>query len=311
MNGGNGAVVQLKGVSRWYGNVVAVNDVSFELHPGITGLLGPNGAGKSTLINMIAGLLSPSSGTVSVGGVRAWGNPAIYRELGLVPEREALYGFLTGREFVMLSANLHGMADRNSAVNSALETVGLVAAQHRRLDTYSKGMKQRAKVAAALVHHPRILILDEPFNGLDPRQRRQMMKLLRAEASLGRAILVSSHILEEVDRIADRVLVMISGRLAASGPPREIRKLMTEHPHVFTIRSSNDRKLASVLVTDLAVISMELGGGKLTVRAADYSAFTRGLAPLAQKEGITIFEMIPADESLESVFTYLVEGQNA
>jgi ABC-2 type transport system ATP-binding protein len=244
-----------------------------------------------------------------VGEQKAWGNPSIYRYLGLVPEREAVYGFLTGEEFVMLSARLHKLRDAEAAVRAALETVQLMDAKDRKLDTYSKGMKQRAKLAAALVHNPAILILDEPFNGLDPRQRRQMMALLRAEAAAGKAVLVSSHILEEVDRLADRVLVMIAGRLAASGPPREIRRLMTDRPHAFTIHSSDDRRFAALLVDELGIISLELAERFLTVRAGDYQLFTRGVAQLAQRAGITLFEVIPADESLESVFTYLVEGQ--
>jgi ABC-2 type transport system ATP-binding protein len=304
-------MITLKGVSRWYGNVVAVNDVSFEIKPGITGLLGPNGAGKSTLINMMAGLLRPSSGSVTVGTLSAWHHPAIYSTLGLVPEREAVYGFLTAFEFVMLNAQLHSLKNADVAVAEALKTVGLVDAQRRKLDTFSKGMKQRAKLASALVHRPNILILDEPFNGLDPRQRRQMMQLLRAEARSGKAVLVSSHILAEVDRLADRVLVMVSGRLAASGPPREIRRLMTDRPYGFTIRSSDDRRIASLLVGELNVISLELDGRSLTVKAADYNEFTRGLLPLAASQGISVFEVIPMDESLESVFTYLVEGQSA
>jgi ABC-2 type transport system ATP-binding protein len=304
-------MITLKGVSRWYGNVVAVNDVSFEIKPGITGLLGPNGAGKSTLINMMAGLLRPSSGSVTVGTLSAWHHPAIYSTLGLVQEREAVYGFLTAFEFVMLNAQLPSLKNADVAVAEALKTVGLVDAQRRKLDTFSKGMKQRAKLASALVHRPNILILDEPFNGLDPRQRRQMMQLLRAEARSGKAVLVSSHILAEVDRLADRVLVMVSGRLAASGPPREIRRLMTDRPYGFTIRSSDDRRIASLLVGELNVISLELDGRSLTVKAADYNEFTRGLLPLAASQGISVFEVIPMDESLESVFTYLVEGQSA
>ena len=303
------AIVSLESVSRWYGNVVAVNDVSFALRPGITGLLGPNGAGKSTIINMIAGLLRPSSGKVTVGAKPSWQNPWVYRDLGLVPEREAVYGFLTGYEFTLMNARLHSLPNADAAAQKALTTVGLLDAQHRRMDTYSKGMKQRAKLASALVHEPRILILDEPFNGLDPRQRRQMMTLLRAEAQSGKAVLVSSHILAEVDRLSDTVLVMISGRLAASGPPREIRRLMTDRPHEFNIRSSDNRRLASLLVSDLNVISLELSPRNLMVRAADYNEFTRELLPLAARSSLSIYEMMPVDESLESVFAYLVESQ--
>ena len=224
------ARVDLADVSRWYGNVVAVNGVSFSLGAGVTGLLGPNGAGKSTLLHMIAGLLHPSAGAVTVDGRPTYGDPEVFRRVGLVPEREAVFGFLTGREFVRLNADLQGLAAPAEAVQRALETVELDAAADRQLGTYSKGMRQRAKVAAALVHDPSVLVLDEPFNGMDPRQRLHMMDLLRDLAAAGRTILFSSHILEEVERVAERVLVVVAGRLAASGDFREIRRLMTDRP---------------------------------------------------------------------------------
>ncbi|HEX5824839.1 MAG TPA: ABC transporter ATP-binding protein, partial [Candidatus Limnocylindrales bacterium] len=193
------APIVLDRVSRWYGNVVAVNDISFSLGAGITGLLGPNGAGKTTILHLLAGLLRPSSGRVLIGGTPAWRNPSIYRELGLVPEREAVHPFLTGRQFVDLAARLQGLPDPLAAAARAIATVELDAAADRPVGTYSKGMRQRAKIAAALVHDPPILLLDEPFNGMDPRQRLHMMDLLRSMASAGRTILFSSHILEEVE----------------------------------------------------------------------------------------------------------------
>ena len=246
-------------VSRWYGNVVAVNDISFSLAAGVTGLLGPNGAGKSTLLHLISGLLRPSAGSVTVAGVPAWRHPDMYRKVGLVPEREAVHAYLTGHEFVLLNARLQGLPDAAAATERAIATVELEDAAHRPIGTYSKGMRQRAKLAGALVHDPQVLLLDEPFNGMDPRQRLHMMELLRGMAAAGRTILFSSHILEEVERLADSVLVIYAGRLAASGDFRSIRRLMTDRPHTFTIRSSDDRRLAAALMADPSVFGAELG----------------------------------------------------
>jgi ABC-2 type transport system ATP-binding protein len=302
------AGIELREVSRWYGNVVAVNDVSFRLDRGIAGLLGPNGAGKSTILHMIAGFLAPSAGNVTVQGSPTWGHPESYRRIGLVPEREAVYPFLTGRQFVRANAQLQGMpaADADAAAARAIGQVELQDAEHRAIGTYSKGMRQRAKVAAALVHDPPILLLDEPFNGMDPRQRLHMMDLLRRMAADGRTILFSSHILEEVERLAERVLVIVAGRLAASGDFREIRRLMTDRPHTFTVRSSDDRALAAALLGDPTIGGVELSDGLLTVRTADFGAFSRSVGSVARRAGISLYELLPTDESLESVFSYLV-----
>jgi ABC-2 type transport system ATP-binding protein len=293
-------------VSRWYGNVVAVNDISFGLGPGVTGLLGPNGAGKSTLLHLMAGLLAPSAGRVLVEGADAWRRPEMYRHLGLVPEREAVHGFLTGQEFARLNARLQGVVDAEAAATRAIATVDLTEAADRPIGTYSKGMRQRAKLAGALVHDPRILLLDEPFNGLDPRQRLHMMALLRSMAAAGRTILFSSHILEEVERLADSVLVVYAGRLAAAGDFRSIRRLMTDRPHTFTVRSSDDRRLAAALMADPAVFGAELVAGHVAIRTADYDGFTRALPQVARTAAVTLFEVRPTDDSLESVFSYLV-----
>ncbi|GAA2931152.1 hypothetical protein GCM10020221_28700 [Streptomyces thioluteus] len=222
------SVLRIDGVSRWFGNVVAVNDISMSIGPGVTGLLGPNGAGKSTLINMMGGFLAPSSGTVTLDGTVIWGNEEIYRHIGIVPEREAMYDFLTGLEFVRANAELHGLPA--SAAQRALATVEMEYAQDRRIATYSKGMRQRVKMASALVHDPSVLLLDEPFNGMDPRQRMQLMDLLRQMGSEGRTVLFSSHILEEVEQIAAHIEVVVAGRHAASGDFRKIRRLMTNRP---------------------------------------------------------------------------------
>jgi ABC-2 type transport system ATP-binding protein len=300
------SVLSLTGVSRWYGNVVAVNDVTFEVAAGITGLLGPNGAGKTTLLHMMAGFLAPSAGEVTLDGTPTWRHPDVYRSIGFVPEREAVYSFLTGRQFVLASARLSGVADAEAAADRAIDMVELRDAAKRSIGGYSKGMRQRVKVAAALVHDPPTLILDEPFNGMDPRQRLSMMDLLRAMAADGRTILFSSHILEEVERLSDRVLVVVAGRLAASGDFRRIRRLMIDRPHRFTLHSSNDRRLAGELLANPVVAAVELRDGVLSVRTRDYGALTRAVAPASQRAGVSLLELRPADESLESVFSYLV-----
>jgi len=303
---GAGPQIVLDGVSRWYGNVVAVNDVSFALGPGVTGLLGPNGAGKTTILHMLAGLLRPSAGRVSVGGGPAWHNPAVYRSIGLVPEREAVHAFLTGRAFVEMAARLQRLPGPAAAAARAIGIVDLEDAADRTVGTYSKGMRQRVKIAAALVHEPSILLLDEPFNGMDPRQRLHMIGLLRSMADAGRTILFSSHILEEVERLADGVLVIHAGRLAASGDFREIRRLMTDRPHTFVVRSSDDRRLAAAFMNETAVFGTELRDGRLTVQVAEFGGFTRAVARVARAADVSLFEVAPTDDSLESVFAYLV-----
>jgi ABC-2 type transport system ATP-binding protein len=300
------APIVLDRVSRWYGNVVAVNDISFSLGAGITGLLGPNGAGKTTILHLLAGLLRPSAGRVLIGGTPAWRNPSVYRDLGLVPEREAVHAFLTGRQFVDLAARLQGLPDPAAATARAIATVDLESAADRAVGTYSKGMRQRAKIAAALVHDPSILLLDEPFNGMDPRQRLHMMDLLRSMAAAGRTILFSSHILEEVERLADGILVIYAGRLAAAGDFREIRRLMTDRPHTFVVRSSDDRRLAAAFMVEPAVFGSELRDDRLTIRVTEFSGFTRIVARVARDAGVSLFEVAPTDDSLESVFEYLV-----
>jgi ABC-2 type transport system ATP-binding protein len=277
------------------------------LGPGVTGLLGPNGAGKTTLLHMMAGLLAPSRGTVTIDGRPAWRNPDIYRTLGLVSEREAVYGFLSGYEFVLASARLHRLADPVAAARRAIDLVDMGSAQHRRIGTYSKGMRQRIRVAAALVHDPAVLLLDEPFNGMDPRQRIHMMDVLHRLGAEGRTVLFSSHILEEVAQLSGTVQVIVAGRLAASGDYRTIRRLMTHRPHVFTVHSDDDRRLAVALLQRAPVVGVDLNpGGGLTVRTSDYGTFTRALPAVAVAEKIRITRVLPTDESLESVFSYLV-----
>ena len=298
--------IELTHVARWYGNVVAVNDVSFQLGVGVTGLLGPNGAGKTTLLHMLAGFLAPSAGKVLILGRRPHRDPSVYRQIGLVPEREAVYPFLTGLEFVTFNARLQGLRDPDRAARASIARVGLEDAMDRPIGTYSKGMRQRVKVAGSLVHDPQVLLLDEPFNGMDPRQRIAMMDLLGELAAAGRTILFSSHILEEVEQVGTQILVMVAGRLAASGDFRAIRALMTDRPHMITIRSSDDRKLATALMTDPVVFAVELTPTGLSVQTAQLGVFRSHIAGVSRWAGVRLLEVVSADESLESVFDYLV-----
>jgi ABC-2 type transport system ATP-binding protein len=301
-------VIGIDKVSRWFGNVVAVNDVAMTVGPGVTGLLGPNGAGKSTLINMMAGFLAPSTGSVTLDGAVIWRNEQVYRQIGIVPEREAMYDFLTAREFVVANAELHGLPDPGAAAQRALATVELRHAQDRRIGTYSKGMRQRAKMASALVHDPSVLLLDEPFNGMDPRQRLHLMELLRRMGAEGRTVLFSSHILEEVEQLAHHIEVVVAGRHAASGDFRKIRRLMTDRPHRYLVRSSDDRALAAALIGHPSTtgIDVDLTEKALRVQAVDFAGFTEFLPAVAREHGIRLYAVSPSDESLESVFSYLV-----
>ncbi|UGY92495.1 ABC transporter ATP-binding protein [Streptomyces gobiensis] len=302
------STIRIDHVSRWFGNVVAVNDITMDIGPGVTGLLGPNGAGKSTLINMMGGFLAPSVGTVTLDGTTIWRDEQVYKEIGLVPEREAMYDFLTGEEFVLANAELHGLPDPGASARRALATVEMEYAQDRRISTYSKGMRQRVKMASALVHHPSVLLLDEPFNGMDPRQRMQLMELLRRMGDEGRTVLFSSHILEEVEQLASHIEVVVAGRHAASGDFRKIRRLMTDRPHRYLVRSTDDRALAAALIADPCTAGIELDWSEraLRVQAIDFNRFTQELPRIARAHDIRLLTVSPSDESLESVFSYLV-----
>ncbi|MFJ8473929.1 ABC transporter ATP-binding protein [Kitasatospora sp. NPDC094011] len=304
------ATITIDKVSRWFGNVVAVNDITMSIGPGITGLLGPNGAGKSTLIHMMSGFLSPSSGAVTLDGAPIWRNQQVYRQIGLVPERESMYDYLTGWEFVLANAELHGLPQPGAAARRALDLVEMAYAKDRRTGTYSKGMKQRVKMASALVHDPAVLLLDEPFNGMDPRQRLQLMELLRRFGADGRTVLFSSHILEEVEQLARHIEVVVAGRHAASGDFRRIRRLMTNRPHRYLVRSSDDRRLAAALIADGSTTGIEVDEREraLRIEAVNFQGFTTLLPQVARAAGIRLYTVSPADESLESVFSYLVSA---
>ena len=300
--------IDIQSISKWFGNVVAVNDVSLQVNPGITGLLGPNGAGKTTLLHMIAGLAKPSEGEVKVIGEPVRDNPQLYHRIGFMSEHESVYGFLTGREFVEFAARLYGLEPLSPPVDRAIEQVGLTDVQGRTLSTYSRGMRQRMRLAATLVHDPEVLLLDEPLNGTDPRQRIEFQNLMRKLASEGRTILISSHILEEVELLAGSILLMVSGKLAAAGDFRAIRAKLDERPYKVRIVASDPRAMAAALVRLDAVDSVSVDAeGALEVLSRNVSDLQRSVPRLAQEQGIRLLRVEPLDESLESVFSYLVE----
>lgn len=296
-------------VARWFGNVVAVNDISFELGPGLTGLLGPNGAGKSTLLHLLAGLLAPSAGAVRIAGEPAWGNPATYRRLGLVPEREAVHDYLTGREFVLLNARLQSLPDPAAAVARTLATVDLEAAADRPIGTYSKGMRQRIKLAAALIHDPQLLVLDEPLSGIDPIGRREFLDLFTSLADQGKCLLVSSHELEELEKLTDHVAIMARGRIAAVGTLARIRDLLDDHPMAVRIDSDSPRALAGQLLALDDVVGVEVGeGDSIIVQARNPRRFFRAVTRLALEDDVTIHHLEPLDDSAHAILGYLLGG---
>jgi ABC-2 type transport system ATP-binding protein len=300
--------VVAEGVSKWFGSLVAVSDVSFDIGSGVTALLGPNGAGKSTMLRMLCGLARPSRGTVRVLGRDPRANVGVAGLVGLVPQQESVFESLTAREFVRLTAVLHGVRDPDTAAVRALETVALDPSDERRLPTYSKGMRQRVKVAQGIVHDPSVLFLDEPLTGLDPRQRADMIALFRRLGSEGRCVVVSSHVLGEVERLGSRILVMSQGRLAAAGDFRELRALMDDRPMRVRVRSDRPRQLAGALLeTGVAVGARVDGDDVLELDTSDARALAHALAPLARERDARLFEVSPLDADLEGVFRYLVQ----
>ena len=300
-------MIEVREVSKWFGDVVAVSEVSFDVAGGVTALLGPNGAGKSTMLRLLCGLTRPSRGTVRVLGEDPNDNPALYRRIGLVPQQEALFDGLTGHAFVALAASLHGLGAPGAAAADALRVVELDPADPRPMSSYSKGMRQRVKVAQAIVHEPELVVLDEPLEGLDPRQRLHLIELFRRLGADGRCVLVSSHVLDEVERFGSRVLVMSNGRLAAEGDFHAIRELMDDRPHRVRVRTDRPHELAGALLASRSVVGAHVSGDDaIVVDTLDAAALRLEVAPAAQRIGARLLEVAPLDEDLESVFRYLV-----
>jgi ABC-2 type transport system ATP-binding protein len=305
---GRRVTLVFRGVSKWYGDTVALAEVSFELTPGVTGLLGHNGAGKSTALALCAGFADPSTGTVRVLGCDPRREPEVYRRIGIVHDRDGLWPFLTARELVELMAGLRDVPDPRQAAAKAIASVGLEDAAERRVGGFSKGMRQRVKLAQALVHSPELLLLDEPLNGLDPVQRRHVVELIRRLGAEGRTVVVSSHVLHEVERMAHRVVVLVNGRLVAEGETGAIRDLIRDRPRTLRIAAgAAAQTLARELVGEGLASGVRIDDGTLVVETPDMDALGRRLMPLARDLGASVDRVEPLGDDLESVYTYLTD----
>ena len=302
-----GALIVADDVSKWFRDLVAVSEVSFEVGPGVTALLGPNGAGKSTVLRMLCGLTAPARGTIRVLGADPRTDLEVRGRIGLVPQQETVFEAQDALGFVQLAAILHGVADPAEAARRALGVVEMDADDRRHISAYSKGMRQRVKVAQAIVHDPAVIVLDEPLTGLDPRQRLHMVNLFQQLGAEGRCVVVSSHVLEEVERFGSRVLVIAQGRLAAVGDFRAIRDLMDDRPHRIRVRTDRPRQLASGLLDRSGVLGVHLADAStVIIDTAEVATFRRTVAVVAREVDAGLREVVPLDDDLESVFRYLV-----
>ncbi|MEQ8839525.1 MAG: ABC transporter ATP-binding protein [Acidimicrobiales bacterium] len=300
-------MVSVANVTKAFGDVVAVSDVSFTVGPGITALLGPNGAGKSTLFRMLCGLAAPTRGTVRVLGRDARRDVGVRGQIGLAPQQDGLFDRLDALEFVEIAAMMHGVDDPRAAAMRCLDIVQLDATDSKSVGAYSKGMRQRVKLAAALVNDPAVLILDEPLTGLDPVQRRRMIALFNELADAGKCLLVSSHVLDEVARLGSRILVIAQGRLAASGDYHALRELMDDRPHRIRVEADDPRRLAAALLDRAIVDGARVDALGLELDTTDVDTFGRRIAPVARELDVRLRGVRPLDDDLESVFRYLVE----
>lgn len=306
------ALFETRSLTKLYGPVIGVNDVTLTLEPGVHGLLGPNGAGKSTLLKLLTGQLKPTEGEIRVLGETPWNNPELFRKVGFCPEQDAFYSFLTGRQFVALLGRMSGLESARSLTRAAeiLDRVGASEYMDRKIATYSRGQRQRTKLAQALVHDPDFLILDEPLSATDPVGRRTIMDLILGLGREGKSILISSHVLHEVEAMTKDFLLIYGGRVLASGNVHEIRAVMNEYPHRITIRCGYPRPLAQRLMKDGTLQGLELDEekGELSIRTRDPKAFYDALPAAVLESGAQVREMVSQDDNLDAVFNYLVEG---
>ena len=303
-------VVAADRVSKWYGQVIGLNDVSVEVGSGVTGLLGPNGAGKSTFLKLITGQLKPSKGAVRVLGEPVWGNPGLFFRLGFCPEQDSFYERMTGLEWVTALTRLNGLSDTDAtdAARRALDTVDLLDAADKKIGAYSKGMRQRVKLAQAVVHDPELLLLDEPLAGMDPIGRRKMIRLIKDWARAGKSVLVSSHILHEIEAMTSTILLINNGRILAEGNIHTIRDLIDEHPHKVKIRASDPRGMARGFLSHDDVISLQFEDGAVVVETAKPDAFYGRLTEMAATGAMgEVYEVSSPDDNLQAVFEYLVK----
>ncbi len=304
------SLVAAEHLSKWYGQVIGLNDVSVNVPAGVTGLLGPNGAGKSTFLKLITGQLKPSKGTIDVLGEPIWGNPSLYFEIGFCPEQDAFYERMTGLEWVSALARLNGLEEgaATDAARSALAVVDLTDAADKKIAAYSKGMRQRVKLAQAIAHNPQLLVLDEPLSGMDPIGRRKIVRLIKEWARGGKSIIVSSHILYEIEAMTSNILLIHNGRILAEGNVHQIRDLIDEHPHKVYVKAAEPRALARQFLTYDNVISLSLEAGAVMVETARPDEFYTTLTGLAASEEFgSIDEVASPDDNLQAVFAYLVK----
>jgi len=304
-------VIAADHLSKWYGQVIGLNDVTLKLQPGITGLLGPNGAGKSTFMKLVTGQLKPSKGTIAVFGEPIWRNPSLYFRIGFCPEQDAFYDRMTGLEWVSALVRLNGVGERQAAemAHRAIALVDLTEAEGKKIGAYSKGMRQRIKMAQALAHEPDLLILDEPLAGMDPIARRKTIRLIKDWGRSGKSVLVSSHILHEIEAMTADILLINQGRILAEGNVHQIRDLIDEHPHTVSIRADQTRALAREFLADDDVLSLKLEEGAVVVQTARPDAFYARLTDLAASGELgAIHEVTSPDDNLQAVFQYLVKS---
>jgi ABC-2 type transport system ATP-binding protein len=304
------SIIEFDGVSKWYGNVIGLNKLTLHIPAGVTGLLGPNGAGKSTLLQLATGQLRPSQGTVRVLGQNVWDNPQLNRLIGLCPEQDAFYEWMSGREFVRTCARLSGLSrgEAADAADRAMEHVGMTEHMNRAIRGYSKGMRQRTKLAQALVHGPRVLFLDEPLTGTDPVARRDLIEVVRGMGAAGYSVLVSSHVLHEIQSLTPRIVLLHRGRLVAEGHVREIRDLIDKHPHRIVLVCDKYRDLAAKLSScpDVDSIQFVERESRLVVETRQPDVFYARLPALSRSDGFALHEVFSDDDNLEAVFKYLV-----
>jgi ABC-2 type transport system ATP-binding protein len=304
------AVIETTQLSKWYGQVSGLNDVTASIPPGITGLLGPNGAGKSTFMKLITGQIKPSKGSVRVFGEPIWDNPNIYRRIGFCPEQDAFYERMTGLEWVTALVRLNGLNDSEAtdAAKRAIEKVDLMEAANKKIGAYSKGMRQRIKLAQALVHDPELLILDEPLTGMDPLMRRKTVRLIKDWSRAGKHIVVSSHILHEIEAMTSNILLINNGRILAEGNVHAIRELIDTHPHTVFVRGADPRALARKFLAEDDVLSLRFEPGAVIVETSKPDSFYARLTQLATSgEAGSVDEVTSPDDNLQAVFRYLVK----
>jgi ABC-2 type transport system ATP-binding protein len=305
------SVVSADHLSKWYGQVIGLNDVSVTVPTGITGLLGPNGAGKSTFMKLVTGQLRPSKGSITVLGEPIWRNPSLYHRIGFCPEQDAFYDRMTGVEWVAALVRLNGASERDAAATAAraIEMVELTDAANKKIGAYSKGMRQRVKMAQALAHDPELLILDEPLAGMDPLARRKTIRMIKDWGRAGKSIVVSSHILHEIESMTADILLINQGRILAEGNVHQIRELIDEHPHTVHIKAERTRALAREFLTFDDVLSLKLEEGAVIVQTGRPDEFYARLTDLAASgEHGAIHEVTSPDDNLQAVFQYLVKS---